>query len=208
MKGNFNDCVTRVLKDEGGYSNLAADPGGPTNFGITLQDYCLYINPNGTAKDVKNMNVEQAKTIYKERYWDALHCDDLAPGVDYTCFDYGVNSGIGRPRKVLQRFKSLSGIPLIDAINNERMSFLQGLKTYSTFGKGWSKRVEGVRAYSKVLASQNKVAGPATGGAVAGIGAAISQYFHTHQVSIIIGSLLIAIVVGAAIHLYKNKGKF
>src|SRR5258708_4885220 len=130
MKNNFNDCLNRVLKDEGGYSNHPADPGGTTNYGITLRDYRDNINPRGTANDVKNMRLADAKQIYRTKYWNALGCDNLASGVDYTCFDYGVNSGLGRPRKALQRFKSLSGIPLIDAINNERTAFLRSLHTF------------------------------------------------------------------------------
>src|SRR5260221_4249705 len=127
MKSNFNDCLTRLLKDEGGYTNDPIDPGGPTNFGITLTDYRKYIDSQGTANDVKNMRLDDAKTIYRTKYWNVLGCDQLSSGVDYTVFDYGVNSGLGRPRKALQRFNNLSGVALIDAINNERMAFLQRL---------------------------------------------------------------------------------
>ena len=207
MKNNFNDCLNRLLKDEGGYSNHPADPGGPTNFGITLKDYQLYINKNGTADDVRRLNVDQAKAIYRSKYWDILDCDSLASGVDYTVFDYGVNSGVGRPRKVLQQFKSLKGTQLIDAINNERMVFLRGLNTFPVFGKGWTRRVEGVRAYSKILAAKDNTTGPVAGSATIGIGLAISQYFHAHEGIIIIGTIAAAIVIGTLIHLYKNKGK-
>jgi lysozyme family protein len=34
---------------------------------------------------------------------DAMSCDELPSGVDYAVFDYGVNSGISRAAKVLQR---------------------------------------------------------------------------------------------------------
>jgi lysozyme family protein len=207
MKQNFDDCLNRLLKDEGGYTNHPLDPGGPTNFGITLTDYQKYINPQGTANDVKKMRVEDAKSIYRTKYWDALGCSDLASGVDYTCFDYGVNSGLGRPRKALQRFKSKSGVELIDAINDERMAFLKSLSTWSTFGKGWGKRVEGVRAYSKVLATRNNVAGPVTGTVIAGTGITFSQYIHAHQSAILIGASVLAVVIGILIHLYANKGK-
>ena len=44
MKSNYNDCLTRLLKDEGGYTNNPNDSGGPTNYGITLADYRKYIN--------------------------------------------------------------------------------------------------------------------------------------------------------------------
>ncbi|SRR6266404_4326450 len=208
MRSNFDDCLNRLLKDEGGYSNHPADPGGPTNFGITLTDYRKYINPRGTALDVKNMRVEDAKQIYKSKYWDALDCDNLSSGVDYSCFDYGVNSGLGRPRKALQRFKSLSGTSLIDAINDERMAFLRSLHTFPVFGKGWTRRVAGVREYSKFLASKkDNITAPVVGVATLGAGVPISQHFHTHQTSIIIATVVVAVLVGVAIHYFRNKGK-
>ena len=49
------------------------------------------------------MKVDEAKRIYRAKYWDAQRCDELPAGVDYAVFDYGVNSGIGRSKKVLQR---------------------------------------------------------------------------------------------------------
>lgn len=209
MKNNFNSCLTRLLKDEGGYSNTPGDNGGPTNYGITIADYRKYINKAGTAADVKGMTVDQAKVVYKARYWDALDCDNLASGVDYTCFDYGVNSGVGRPRKALQRFKSLKVLPLIDAINNERTAFLRSLASTQAhdqqFLRGWLSRVERVRAYSKTLAQDNTT-GTAVGAGTLGTFALVSQYFHQHEVAILISGFVLAIIAGIAIHFYK-KGK-
>lgn len=210
MKNNFNDCLTRLLKDEGGYSNNPNDNGGPTNFGITLIDYRKYINKNGTAANVKGMTVDQARTIYKSKYWDALDCDNLPSGVDYTVFDYGVNSGLGRPRKDLQKFKSLTGVQLIDAINDERMTFLKaiGVGHNAGFLRGWTARVSRVRAYSKVLAAKkDNTSGPVAGGGVAGIGVALSQYWHNHETAIIIGGLAAAIFIGTIVHMYRNGNK-
>lgn len=206
---NFNDCVTRLLQSEGGYTNDPNDSGGPTNFGITLTDYRKYVNKNGVALDVKNMDKATAKSIYKSKYWDALNCDNLPSGVDYTCFDYGVLAGVGRPRKALQRFKSLSGTKLIDAINNERAAFLQALAAERPKDKkflgGWLARVERVRAYSKVLAKKD-MSGPVIGGGVGGAFLGISHFFHQHT-AIIISGVVLAIVIGTAIHIYRNKGK-
>src|SRR6478609_8082967 len=106
-KWTYDESLRRLLADEGGYSNHPADPGGPTNFGITIYDYRKYISAGGTAADVKAMKVSQAKTIYRAKYWDVQRCDDLPAGVDYAVFDYGVNSGIGRSGKVLRRLLSL-----------------------------------------------------------------------------------------------------
>lgn len=209
MKSNYNDCLSRLLKDEGGYTNDPRDPGGATNFGITIADYRKYINKYGTAEDVKNMTVGDAKRIYKPKYWDVMGCDELTSGVDYTVFDYGVNSGVGRARKVLGKFNTLSGVPLINAINNERLAFLQSLKTWPVFGKGWGPRVERVRKYSTYLEShgpKDNTTAPVASGGLAGLGIAISQYFHQHEAVILIGTAVLAVAIGAAIHLYRNKG--
>ena len=98
----YDEALRRLLAHEGGYTNHPSDPGGPTNFGITIYDYRKYVKPNATAADVRAMTVGEAKAIYRKRYWDAQRCDELPAGVDYAVFDYGVNSGIGRSRKVLQ----------------------------------------------------------------------------------------------------------
>src|SRR5205085_12703724 len=87
------ESIRRVLASEGGYVNHPSDPGGPTNFGITIADYRAYVKPDATADDIRNMTVDDAKRIYRKRYWDVQRCDELPAGVDYSAFDYGVNSG-------------------------------------------------------------------------------------------------------------------
>ena len=54
-------ALRRLLTHEGGYTNHPADPGGPTNFGITIYDYRKYVKPGATAADVKAMKVDEAK---------------------------------------------------------------------------------------------------------------------------------------------------
>lgn len=206
MKQNFDVCLNRVLKDEGGYSNNPADPGGATNFGITIADYRRYVKPDATSEDVKRMSVNDAKIIYKERYWDALGCDNLPGGVDYTCFDYGVNSGIGRPRRDLAKFSNLSGHALIDAINNERMAFLQSLKTFPVFGKGWTSRVNGVRTFSHQLYNKkDNATGPTVAAGTVAAGVGLSQYIHSHEVLIIAVAAFAAVGIGFLIHNLRNK---
>ncbi|MGA7489980.1 MAG: glycosyl hydrolase 108 family protein, partial [Xanthobacteraceae bacterium] len=152
---SYDEALRRLLVHEGGYSNHPSDPGGPTNWGITIHDYRKYVNPNATAADVRSMPLEAAKKIYRSKYWNAMRCDELAAGVDYAVFDYGVNSGIGRAGKVLRQLVGLGasarGVTdeviaavnrrepkgLVDAICDERLEFLQRLRTWPVFGNGW-----------------------------------------------------------------------
>jgi len=159
MRQNYDDIISKVLQSEGGYTNDPQDPGGPTNFGITIHDYRAYIDRNGTAEDVKEMTVAQAKEIYKTKYWDAVRGDSLPSGVDYSVFDYGVNSGVSRALRVYRQVKTDDDTATINAINDERLAFLKSLRTWSRFGKGWGARVVSVRAHSLQL-SKNPVSSP------------------------------------------------
>ena len=93
---SYDEALRRVLVHEGGYSNHPSDPGGPTNWGITIHDARAYWKKEATTADVRSMPVHVAKDIYRSKYWDAMCCDNLPAGVDYALFDYGVNSGIAR----------------------------------------------------------------------------------------------------------------
>lgn len=202
MKQNFEVCVTKVFKDEGGYSNDPADSGGKTNFGITQKE---------TSIDVKTITMSQAKDIYKKKYWDALDCDNLPNGVDYTVFDYGVNSGVGRSSKVLKSFKGLEPTKAIVAINNERQTFLNNLAVRrpkdQKFLKGWTARVSRVKAFSLQLAGKKDVASGPASGAVAGLGlwATLHQYISAHpyvSVAIAAGA---AVGIWALVHWIRNR---
>lgn len=167
---SYDESLRRLLLHEGGYTNHPRDPGGPTNFGITIYDFRKYVMPGATADDVRRMKLEDAKVIYRAKYWDAMRCSDLEPGVDYAMFDYGVNSGVGRAGKVLRR---LVGLPdstsevtpevirtaqavmsaqLVGMICDERIRFLKRLSTWPVFGGGWGRRVSEVRNYATSIA--------------------------------------------------------
>ncbi len=168
---SYIEALRRLLVHEGGYSNHPSDPGGPTNFGITIFDYRKYVKPDATAADVRAMKLDEAKTIYRAKYWDAQRCDELPAGVDYAVFDYGVNSGIGRSGKVLRRVLKLpdhtsvvndavvasaaaaDAKALVVKISEERLRFLQSLRTWDVFGAGWGRRVAEVKQVSLALAA-------------------------------------------------------
>jgi lysozyme family protein len=225
-------ALSRLLAHEGGYTNHPDDPGGPTKFGITIADYRREAKADATAADVRAMSVDEAKSIYRRRYWDAQRCDELPAGIDYAVFDYGVNSGIGRSGKVLRRVLGLSdkggkisdhvidaargadAETVIAAICDERLRFLKSLKTWDVFGRGWSRRVAEVRAFSLSLAGSEPApaktmpAPKAAGGAVAGAAAAAAAAQGGAAPWGIVAIALVAVIAGAlAAHmLVKRKG--
>lgn len=160
MKSSYAEALKRVLAHEGGYTNDPKDPGGPTNYGITIADARMYWKSNATASDVRFMPIDVAKSIYKSKYWDRMDCDNLPAGVDYCVFDYGVNSGVNRAIRIWQEFKNKSAAATINDISDERLAFLKTAKNpktgellWPTYGRGWAKRVADVRNYSLVLAN-------------------------------------------------------
>jgi uncharacterized protein (TIGR02594 family) len=175
----FASCVALVLRDEGGNDDDPRDPGGRTSRGIQQREWDVWRQTHlGLPADVWQAPQDQILAIYHESYWSPLNCDALPAGVDYTVFDYGVNSGINRSAKVLQGFvgadvdgeigpKTIAAVAqhdastLIKQISDERLTFLQGLNAWPTFGRGWTARVQRVRDAALAM-----VRSPAVGGDV------------------------------------------
>ncbi len=169
MKANFEKALAYVLEHEGGYVNHPRDPGGATNKGVTQAVYDGYRKMRGRGlQSVKFISDEELQAIYKFQYWDAVRGDLLPTGVDYAVFDFAVNSGVKRASKYLQAVVGVAqdGIigartiaavdsppATINALCDRRMGFLRNLKTFLTFGRGWTRRVQGVRAHALEMAS-------------------------------------------------------
>lgn len=143
---NREASIKITLGYEGGYTNDKADPGGPTNWGITIADARMYWKPDATYLDVRAMPLSVAIEIYRKQYWDKMACDGDPDGVDLVTFDYGVNSGVGRSIPCRSRNKKPSIVDWVKAICDERLNFLTHLRTWSVFGKGWGSRVSNVKA--------------------------------------------------------------
>ena len=147
----FEQAVEIILKNEGGLVDHPQDPGGVTNFGISLKAY-----PQLGREGIINMTASQAKEIYRRDYWDKLQCDKLPGMVRLGVFDFAVNSGVSQAVKTLQKVVGTTpdgviGPKTINAawttkdvpINyaKERMRFYGKLTLFATFGLGWSLRV-------------------------------------------------------------------
>lgn len=159
MNKNYDKCLETILHHEGGYVNHPEDPGGETNLGVTKRVYQEW----GGTKDMKDLTFDDVAPIYKKNYWDKMKCDDLPSGLDLCVFDFGVNAGPGRAAKYLQtligtvadggigpntlaklkEYTDKTGVKeTITNYQNKRQSYYEGLSTFKTFGRGWTRRVE------------------------------------------------------------------
>lgn len=154
---NFDAAFAELLGHEGGYSDHAADPGGKTRYGVTE----AVAREVGYRGDMRDLPLDLAKRIYRERYWDAVRADELPAGVRYAVFDAAVNSG---PRqavlwlqraagvdadgiigpKTLAAVKAAGGETLKARMLAQRLRFMADLRTWPAFGRGWARRVAAI----------------------------------------------------------------
>jgi lysozyme family protein len=160
MRANFDHALKALLAPdrEGGFSNHPADNGGMTNLGVTQAVWSAWVGHPASEKEMRALTPAKVAPLYRRKYWDAVAGDLLPTGLDFAVFDFAVNSGAGRAIKMLQMIlsvkpdgaigpKTLAAIAsrdssqLIEDYSASRLRYLQGLDDWSTFGKGWQRRV-------------------------------------------------------------------
>lgn len=157
-KGNLSACLPITLAFEGGWSNHPKDPGGATMNGVTQRTYDDWRKRQGLAKrSVKFMTEVEREQIYRVGYWDASGCETLIAGVDMVTFDGSVNSSVSRSKKWLAASMGGDGKSTIQKYCAARLGFVRGLKTWTTFGKGWSRRIATVEASAVKMYLGNRI---------------------------------------------------
>lgn len=164
MRETYEQAMAKVYVDEGGYTNDPVDPGGATNWGITIHDARMYWKADATPLDVRNMPKSVAGEIYRTKYAAKVAYDQQPAGLDYAVLDAGINSGIGRalPWEAAVLGTTNSGALALAAVAQQalkkqdvihaywakRLAFLHSLRTWGHFGGGWGKRVASGEALS------------------------------------------------------------
>lgn len=110
--------AAQIVAREGGFVNDPDDPGGATNFGVTIgtmQRLKKDINRDGRidAADVKALTRAQATQIFIEHYFRRPRLADLPEAVQASVFDMYVNAGTNAVT-ILQRLVSRMGFPCDD----------------------------------------------------------------------------------------------
>lgn len=180
MTSRFDTCLAETLHWEGGWSDDPHDPGGPTNKGIILAVFAAWrgvtLTPetrDGLIADLRAISAREVAEIYRRQYWDAMRCDDLPPPLDLAVFDFGVNSGVSRAIKHLQRAlgvtadghfgaATMAAVQCSDpaaiaaAVIESRRTFLRQIPHFWRFGKGWLRRCDGIEAACTAIAAPRR----------------------------------------------------
>ncbi|WP_415920800.1 holin-associated N-acetylmuramidase [Tateyamaria sp. SN6-1] len=112
-----HDIATEIVRREGGYVNDPDDPGGATNFGVTIHTMRrlgLDLDRDGDidAADVRQLSRAQAIEIFVDHYFIRPRIGELPEPLHATVFDMYVNAG-SNAIKILQRLLTEMGHPCV-----------------------------------------------------------------------------------------------
>lgn len=109
----FESCVQYVLKHEGLLSEDKADPGGITNFGISLRFLRevdsdtlkrIGIFEEVTEQTIRDLTQDQAEKLYYSEFWVKAPFDKIQNGITGKyIFDMSVNHGLVEAIRLTQR---------------------------------------------------------------------------------------------------------
>lgn len=178
----FEVALAHVLALEGSYSNDPQDPGGPTNYGITLEDYTRFkhvdagsSNRSQLIEELKHIPPAVVRSIYLERYWHPSRSDKLPAPLALFHFDTAVNQGLGAASRLLQKAlqvqvdgeigpftlqaaKAAEDRTIIERYARLRRTRYRELAHFSRFGRGWLNRVDATVKKSLAMIDTSRVA--------------------------------------------------
>jgi peptidoglycan L-alanyl-D-glutamate endopeptidase CwlK len=183
---NFAIIQPFIEKWEGGFSNHPMDRGGPTNMGITIATLKAWRHRDDlTVEDVRQLSRDEARQIFKARYYNVVRGDDLPLPVAAAAYNAAVLHGPGRSAEFLQKALGSCGaqvgvdriigpetVGAVASVNSQALckafidveeAYLRSLSDFSVFGKGWMNRINDLRTFvAKLPGVPIQVAAPDT----------------------------------------------
>lgn len=158
----FELAFDRVIGHEGGYTDDPRDRGNwtsgtcgvgecrGTKYGLSAMTY--------PGLDIKGLTVAQAKAIYRRDWWAPLGMDLFPQALAFQLFDASINHGSHAATRMLQRAVGVNDDGVIGPVTvgvieatelndlllcflSERLAFMAKIKTFTTYGRGWSRRI-------------------------------------------------------------------
>lgn len=109
-----------IRAHEGGYADHPSDPGGATNFGVSLRWLRRLgrdvgdVDHDGDidADDVRALTWPMAERLFTTEFWDRYRYDRLPDDVGAKVFDLAVNCGPAQAHRLLQRACRAGSLPV------------------------------------------------------------------------------------------------
>lgn len=142
-----SEIIEAIIAREGGYVDNPADRGKATNFGITLETLRAYRrNPHLTADDVRRLNKNDARQIYRDEYivkpsFHLITDDHLRAHV----IDFGVNSG---PRTAAKALQKILGVAQDGVIGPDTLAAIRRMGAIKASNLLMAARI---RLYGKIV---------------------------------------------------------
>lgn len=108
---DFQKAHTFTAKWEGGLCDHPNDPGGITNFGVSLRwlrslGYDLGdVDGDGDidADDVRALTPDDAARLFRQKFWEPYGLSQLSQAVATAYYDAAVNTGTAQATRIAQR---------------------------------------------------------------------------------------------------------
>jgi lysozyme family protein len=141
MGASFDDAIPTILRHEGGFENDVNDPGGATNYGVSLRwlkskNLLEELEIEEGDKDqtdvqaIKSMTRAQASGFFKAYWWDFYKYQNLlAQPLATKVFDMAINLGAPRAHRMLQ---TVIHVPLDGILGPKSFNEANALPTAAT----------------------------------------------------------------------------
>ena len=140
-----------------------------SRYGVSKDTIKRYNKKYGTGYTVKSLTKSQAEKIARKLYWNTYKLDNLESDVvGVAVFDFMYNSNPYNAAKQIEKaakslgakikvdgtltiaemtsMNKLDSDKLRDKICDYRLAYMQGLKVWKKYKKGWTKRVTAIKS--------------------------------------------------------------
>lgn len=168
--GCFEKAHTFVARMEGGFVDDPADPGGTTNYGVSLRFLKTQglevgdIDGDGDidADDIRALTPERAAGVLRRSFWDVFPLDNVPDPLALAVYDTAVNMGVGQAKRLTQKALSVDAdgrwgpltwaaikactetvaLALVECRRARYAALVRNNPSLGRFSRGWENRMK------------------------------------------------------------------